>query len=149
MPSYSFGGRSLLLSFSAFFLSYSNFHLLLTPRVQPFDNPRDFRQYPSRGRLAVNLLWPLLTSHDKLYSVLLTPFPHVHETSRGKATHFHSISPHYIHPRCPCNLWTSTCFAVSSHRFCLILFVFLRAEFCLQLPSDSTSRWTPLFLASG
>jgi hypothetical protein len=28
-------------------------------------------------------------------------------------------------------------------------FVFLRAEFCRQLPSDSTSRWTPLLLTSG
>jgi hypothetical protein len=28
-------------------------------------------------------------------------------------------------------------------------FVFLRAEFCRQLPSDSTSRWTPLLLANG
>src|SRR5690554_3687084 len=28
-------------------------------------------------------------------------------------------------------------------------FVFLGAELCRQLPSDSTSRWTPLLLASG
>ncbi|MFB5663675.1 hypothetical protein, partial [Alteribacillus sp. HJP-4] len=28
-------------------------------------------------------------------------------------------------------------------------FVFLGSEVCLQLPSDSTSRWTPLPLANG
>src|SRR5690606_29752831 len=28
-------------------------------------------------------------------------------------------------------------------------FVFLGSELCLQLPSDSTSRWTPLLLANG
>lgn len=32
---------------------------------------------------------------------------------------------------------------------CLMMFVFLRSGFCLQLPSDSTSRWIPLLLASG
>src|SRR5690606_22679800 len=51
--------------------------------------------------------------------------------------------------RCPCNLWTLACFAASSHRLCLMKFVSLRAEFCRQLPSDSTSQWTPLLLASG
>ncbi|OZV96042.1 hypothetical protein CAY57_10110 [Heyndrickxia coagulans] len=30
-----------------------------------------------------------------------------------------------------------------------MMFVFLGSEFCLQLPSDSISRWTPLLLANG
>ena len=29
------------------------------------------------------------------------------------------------------------------------MFVFLGSELCRQLPSDSTSRWTPLLLANG
>ncbi|KIA76077.1 hypothetical protein DB43_BF00020 [Parachlamydia acanthamoebae] len=31
---------------------------------------------------------------------------------------------------------------------CLIRFLFVRPAFCLRLPSDSTSQWTPLPLAS-
>ncbi|SCA62844.1 Uncharacterized protein SCG7086_AE_00210 [Chlamydiales bacterium SCGC AG-110-P3] len=30
----------------------------------------------------------------------------------------------------------------------LIRFLFIRAVFCFQLPSDSTSRWTPLLSAN-
>jgi len=30
-----------------------------------------------------------------------------------------------------------------------MIFVFLRPELCRLLPSDSTSRWTPLRLANG
>lgn len=45
--------------------------------------------------------------------------------------------------------WILSCSADSSHFGCLIRFVFLRSELCLQLPSDSTLRWAPLPLASG
>jgi hypothetical protein len=51
--------------------------------------------------------------------------------------------------RDPCSFGTSICYVISSSRLCLMRFVFLRAEFCRQLPSDSTSRWTPLLLANG
>jgi len=44
---------------------------------------------------------------------------------------------------------TSFCLANSSCGLCLMMFVFLRPELCRQLPSDSTSRWTPLLLANG
>ena len=54
----------------------------------------------------------------------------------------------YINYVCVVN-WTSFCLANSSHILCLMMFVFLGSEFCLQLPSDSTSRWTPLLLANG
>jgi hypothetical protein len=30
------------------------------------------------------------------------------------------------------------------HHACLIRFLFIGSAFCFQLPSDSTSRWTPL-----
>src|SRR5690606_8274531 len=43
------------------------------------------------------VLWLLLTSHGKLYSVLHTLFPHVHETSRGKINNLHPISPPHLH----------------------------------------------------
>src|SRR5438874_1756328 len=57
--------------------------------------------------------------------------------------------PHHLHWYVCVVDWTSLCFASSSHILCLMMFVFLGSEFCLQLPSDSTSRWTPLLLASG
>src|SRR5574344_1726191 len=44
---------------------------------------------------------------------------------------------------------TLFCYANSSCGLCLMMFVFLRPELCRQLPSDSTSRWTPLLLANG
>ena len=45
--------------------------------------------------------------------------------------------------------WTSFCFgnlSVSSTPY--IQFLFVRPRFCLRLPSDSISRWTPLSLAN-
>lgn len=51
--------------------------------------------------------------------------------------------------RYPCNLWTSICLAISSYRLCLMRFVFLGAEVCVRLPSDSASQRTPLPSANG
>jgi hypothetical protein len=46
--------------------------------------------------------------------------------------------------------WTLFCYANSSAPSQpLIWFLFIRPRFCLRLPSDSTSPWTPLPLASG
>lgn len=59
------------------------------------------------------------------------------------------MHPHHLHWYVRVVNWTSLCLASSSHTVCLMMFVFLGSEFCLQLPSDSTSRWTPLLLASG
>jgi hypothetical protein len=42
-------------------------------------------------------------------------------------------------------------FVLQTHPYqvCLMMFVFLGSEFCLKLPSDSTSRWTPLLSTNG
>ena len=45
--------------------------------------------------------------------------------------------------------WTLSIYADLSYISCLMMFVFLRPEICRRLPSDSTSRWTPLPLANG
>ena len=82
-------------------------------------------------------------------TVIRNPSPHVHETSHGKTIHFPSMYPRHLHWYVRVVYWTSSCCADSSHILCLMSFVFLGSEFCLQLPSDSTSRWTPLLLASG
>ena len=47
----------------------------------------------------------------------------------------------------PCSYWTLTCIAVSSALHSLMGFLFVRPVVCLQLPSDSTSRWTPLLFS--
>src|SRR5690606_5518038 len=73
----------------------------------------------------------------------------VHETSHGKTRSFHSMHPPHLHLRVCAVYWISSCLADSSHYRCLMRFVFLGSELCLQLPSDSTSRWTPLLLANG
>ena len=44
----------------------------------------------------------------------------------------------------PCSYWTLTCLAVSSALHSLMGFLFVSPVVCLQLPSDSISRWTPL-----
>ena len=45
--------------------------------------------------------------------------------------------------------WTSFCYASSSAPIQPYMqFLFVSSGFCLRLPSDSTSRWTPLPLAN-
>jgi hypothetical protein len=44
----------------------------------------------------------------------------------------------------PCKNWALPLFAGLPHCTASIRFLFVRPAFCLQLPPDSTSRWTPL-----
>ena len=44
----------------------------------------------------------------------------------------------------PCSYWTLTWLAVSSALHSLMGFLFVSPVVCLQLPSNSISRWTPL-----
>ena len=81
--------------------------------------------------------------------MLLTLFPHVCETSHGKTINLHSIYPHHL--QCCTRVIFGLRFVWQAHpySFCLMVFVFLGPELCRQLPSDPTSRWTPLLLANG
>ena len=76
-------------------------------------------------------------------------FPHVCEISHGKTINLHSIYPHHL--QCCVRVIFGLRFGLQArpHSFCLIVFVFLGPELCRQLPSDSTSQWTPLLLANG
>ena len=98
-----------------------------------------------------SVLWLLLTSHDKSCFNRSPGFlpPCVRETSHGKANIFPSTSPHHLHLYVRVVYWASPCPAGLPRTSCLMMFVFLGAEFCIRLPSDSTSRWTPLPSASG
>ncbi|MDR1537881.1 MAG: hypothetical protein LBU32_07765, partial [Clostridiales bacterium] len=71
----------------------------------------------------------------------------------GPAGQERPLSPHISAKVCCMRFgrhWTSLCFASSSGASQPpVWFVYLRPRACLQLPSDSTPRWTPLPLARG
>src|SRR5690606_11425316 len=94
----------------------------------------------------LQILWPLLTSHSRASYLL---FSHNCETSHGKTINLHSIYPHHL--QCCARVIFGLRFVRQAHphSFCLMVFVSLGPELCRQLPSDSTSRWTPLLLANG
>ena len=78
---------------------------------------------------------------------LHTLFSPVREASPGKNAIFSSIHLPHLHLLFPCSYWALTCCAALPTEACLMWFLFVRPEVCRQLPSDSTSRWTPLLLA--
>jgi hypothetical protein len=80
----------------------------------------------------------------QLLSMFHTLFPHVRETSRGKTINFHSIYPHHLHRNARVAFGLRFVLQPYPHCICLMMFVFLGSELCRRLPSDSTSRWTPL-----
>ena len=69
------------------------------------------------------LLWPLLTSHDKLYSIMVLRRNYLHHVSvrppRISVLTFHLMSASFT-PTAPNSYGTLTCLAVSSAVICLI-----------------------------
>ena len=104
---------------------------------------------PSNSSAAV--LWPLLTSHSKscFNRASYLMFPHVCEISHGKTINLHPIYPHHLQYYVRVIFGLRFVWQAHPHSVCLIVFVFLGPGLCRQLPSDSTSRWTPLLLANG
>ncbi len=84
-----------------------------------------------------------------LTAIVSRTFQFVCEISRGKTSNLHSMYRHHLHILIPFSLWDFILFSRLIHSMCLIMFVFLRSEICRRLPSDSTSRWTPLPWANG
>ena len=72
---------------------------------------------------------------------------HSMQTSPGTTRLFPSIYLPHLPPLVPCSYWTLTWVAALSQAIAYIRFLFVRPEVCRRLPSDSTSRWTPLPLA--
>ena len=105
------------------------------------------------------VLWLLLTSCS---SLLLRVFFPVYKTSSGKHYHLRLIYLLHLHLEIravPClhetpfcrdlGIWTLFWFGNSSvSSMPYIQFLFVRPRLCRRLPSDSTSRWTPLPLAN-
>ena len=64
------------------------------------------------------------------------------------STHSFHLIPAWFTPSVPNSYWTLFCFANSSTLKSLhIKFLYVRSDVCRRLPSDSTSRWTPLPVA--
>ena len=74
-------------------------------------------------------------------------FPHVREISPGKNAIFPSIYLPHLHHRLPSSLGLWFVKQPYPVYICLMWFLFVRPEVCLQLPSDSSSPRTPLLLA--
>ena len=96
--------------------------------------------------LTLRLLCNLLTSHNKLYSVLLISHSRVCETSPVKV--LNTFFPPYV-----CLIYSEhseqlldfnlLCNLIHALKPC-IKFLYVRPDVCLRLPSDSVSRRTPL-----
>ena len=69
------------------------------------------------------------------------------EASRGKTYFFPFIYLPHLRCEFPCSFWALACLAALPTHIRLMRFLFVRPKVCLLLPSDSTSRWTPLLLA--
>ena len=90
-------------------------------------------------------------SHTSLYGLLFqNSFPwHIPETSPGKNDNLHPIYLPNILPRIRVVLDFVLLRKLVRSKQPHIWFLFIRPGLCLGLPSDSTSRWTPLPSASG
>src|SRR5262249_41046779 len=54
------------------------------------------------------------------------------------------LCPSDLRRSVPCKYWALHLLACSPHCAASIRFLFVGPAFCLRLPPDSTSRWTPL-----
>ena len=66
------------------------------------------------------------------------------QTAPGTTRFFPSIHLPHLPPPVPCSYWTSTCVAALSPAIAFYAVSVRQARGFLHLPSDSTSRWTPL-----
>lgn len=83
------------------------------------------------------VLWFLLTSHGKFYSVaanVLLPC-HIRKTFSSTNMFFPSMSPSSLLRRIPCSYRTSTCTVALSSCINLKWFMYIGAEVCLHLSS--------------
>ena len=76
-----------------------------------------------------------------------TLFPSADETSLGTTRFFLSIHLPHLPQLIPSSYWTSVCSATLSLTVAWCDFCSSDQRFAIRLPSDSTSRWTPLSLA--
>ena len=70
--------------------------------------------------------------------------PAAWQTSPGNALLLSRLCPPHLLPCFPYRYWTLSLIAPLSNMAASMRFLFVEPAFCVQLPSDSTSRWTPL-----
>jgi hypothetical protein len=103
-----------------------------------------------KGTMASADFWQF--SHTSLYGLLyLNTHPqHTCQTSPGKSDSLHPIYPPHLPVWGSGSVGLRACLADSSTPLQPYMrFLFIGPGLCLRLPSDSTSRWTPLPSANG
>ena len=97
----------------------------------------------------IEVLWLLLTSAAICISIRAYLRLRLSQISPGKNTDLHPMYLPHLPPKDPGSGWALFCFANSPSLSGLDMrFLSVRSGLCRQLPSDSTSRWTPLLLAN-
>ena len=90
-----------------------------------------------------------MASADFLQFVVTTSFFFlVCKTSPGKRYHLHLIYLLHLHLEIRAVWDFVLCWKLVRFKEPIMQFLFVRPRLCLRLPSDSTSRWTPLPLAN-
>ena len=94
-----------------------------------------------------SLIWPLLTSTNPSKPLSLSHHRQAHRPPRVRTAAFPPHPPHLLHHLLMVMGFTLSC------KLARVIqpdmrFVFLGSAFCRRLPSDPTSRWTPLPLAN-
>ena len=89
-----------------------------------------------------------MASADFLQFVVTTSFFPVCKTSSGKRYHLHLIYLLHLHLEIRAVLDFVLLWKLVRFKEPIIQFLFVRPRLCRRLPSDSTSRWTPLPLAN-
>ena len=109
----------------------------MPPKVQPFASVCNHWFTMASADFS-----PFVVTHG-----LHTLFSSADETSLGTTRHFLSIYLPHLLQLIPSSYWTLVCFATLSLTIASCDFYSSDQKFAIRLPSDSTSRWTPLVLA--
>ena len=107
-----------------------------------------FNRQPESYALPIHpLFWEALSYLLVITDGFHTLFSSADETSFGTTYHFLSIYLPHLLQLIPSSYWTLVCFATLSLTIASCDFYSSDQKFAIRLPSDSTSRWTPLSLA--
>ena len=109
----------------------------MSPKVQPFTDVCNHRFTMASADFS-----PFVIT-DGFHTL----FSSADETSLGTTHHFLSIYLPHLLQLIPSSYWTSACTAALSLTIASCDFCSSDQRFAIRLPSDSTSRWTPLSLA--
>ena len=117
----------------------------MPPKVQPFADVCNHRFTMASADFSPFVV----TDGFHIVPCGYTLFLSADETSLGTTRHFLSIYLPHLLQLIPSSYWTLVCCATLSLTIASCGFCSSDRRFAIRLPSDSTSQWTPLPLASG